>query len=303
MQSGEGGWYPRVFSGIWLRNGQGGLREKMRYRVKAALNYGVKGPCSFLFNVAVQQNRFQHVTEESLSLEGGETPTEFMFNGARFHRTKSTGPKLRLEYHATVASEPELEKTTDLPVRTLAELPQEALIYIFPSRYCQSDSLLRFAQSEFLGDKLAGFQLVTRVCNWIYEKVAYQRGATSSITSAFDTVTERQGVCRDFAHLGIALCRALGIPARFVSAYAYGLNPPDFHAVFDAYLGDRWYVFDASRLSPQSSFVRVGIGRDAADTSFATFFGPAVFEGMNVTMEVEGDAKPQFVTQPISGSD
>jgi transglutaminase-like putative cysteine protease len=275
----------------------------MRYRVKAELNYGLKGPCSFLFNVAALQNHFQHVTDESLHMEGGEVPTEFTFNGGRFHRTKSKEPKLRLEYQATVALEPEIEKNLDLPVRTLAELPEDVLVYLFPSRYCQSDSLLRFAQSEFMGNQLTGFQQVTHVCNWIYEKVAYQRGATTSITSAFDTVTERQGVCRDFAHLGIALCRALGIPARFVSAYAYGLNPPDFHAVFEAYLGNRWYMFDATRLSPQSSFVRVGMGRDAADTSFCTFFGPAAFEGMKVMMETEGGAKPQFVTQPISASD
>jgi hypothetical protein len=106
----------------------------MRYRVKAELNYGLKGSCSFLFNVAALQNRFQHVTDESLHVEGGEMPTEFMFNGARFHRTKSKEPKLRLEYQATVALEPEIEKNLDLPVRTLAELPEDVLVYLFPSR-------------------------------------------------------------------------------------------------------------------------------------------------------------------------
>ncbi|MBV9490643.1 MAG: transglutaminase family protein [Verrucomicrobia bacterium] len=275
----------------------------MRFRIAAELVYGVTGPCSFLFNVAALKNRFQHAKEESLNIEHGEAPEEFLWNDSRFHRTTGSGPELRLTYRATVDLTPDVQENRDLPVRTLAQLPKEVLIYLFPSRYCQSDSLLRFAQSEFLTSKLTGFELVTRVCNWIYEKVAYQRGATTSITSAFDTVTERQGVCRDFAHLGIALCRALGIPARFVSAYAYGLVPPDFHAVFEAYLGDRWYLFDSTRMSPQSSFVRVGMGRDAADTSFATFFGPATFKSMNVTMEADGDAKPQFVTQPISSSD
>jgi transglutaminase-like putative cysteine protease len=275
----------------------------MRFRIKAALSYGVNGPCSFLFNVAALQNRFQHVTEESLTIENGEPPTEFLFNGARFHRTKSRGPELRLDYRATVALSPEVEKNLTLPVRTLAELPAEVLIYLFPSRYCQSDSLLRFAQSEFWAEQLTGFELVTRLCNWIYQKVGYRRGATTSITSAFDTVTEREGVCRDFAHLGIALCRALGVPARFVSAYAYGLTPPDFHAVFEAYLGDRWYLFDPSRLAPQSSFVRVGTGRDAADTSFATFFGPALFRGMHIAMEAEDGGAPPYVIQPISSAD
>jgi transglutaminase-like putative cysteine protease len=275
----------------------------MRFRIKAELVYRVNGPCSFLFNVAALKNRFQHVTEESLTVENGKMPEEFMWNDSRFHRTTGKGPDLRVRYQATVAVTPDLEETRNLPVRTLADLPKEVLIYLFPSRYCQSDSLLRFAQSEFLTPNLTGFELVTRLCNWIYEKVAYQRGATTSITSAFDTATERQGVCRDFAHLGIALCRGLGIPARFISAYAYGLTPPDFHAVFEAYLGDRWYVFDATRLAPQSSFVRVGMGRDAADTSFATFFGPGAFQSMSIAMEVDGDEKPEFVTQPISSSD
>ena len=178
--------------------------------------------------MAALQNRFQHVSDESLTIENGELPTELMFNGARFHRTKSRGPQLRLAYCATVALSPEVEQHRTLSVRTLAELPAEVLIYLFPSRYCQSDSLLRFARSEFWADHLTGFELVTRLCNWIYEKVGYRRGATTAIASAFDTVTEREGVCRDFAHLGIALCRALGVPARLVRAYACGLDPARF---------------------------------------------------------------------------
>jgi transglutaminase-like putative cysteine protease len=98
-------------------------------------------------------------------------------------------------------------------------------------------------------------------------------------------VIERAGVCRDFAHLGIAFCRALNIPARFVSAYAYQLQPPDFHACFEAYLGDRWYLFDATRLVPTSRLVRIGTGRDAADVSFATVFGAAAMESMQVYIE------------------
>jgi transglutaminase-like putative cysteine protease len=102
---------------------------------------------------------------------------------------------------------------------------------------------------------------------------------------AFDTVTQLAGVCRDFAHLGIAFCRALGIPARFVSAYAYGLNPPDFHAHIEAFLGGRWILFDPTRRAPQLSFVRIGQGRDAADTSFATIFGGAVMDKMELSMK------------------
>ena len=107
---------------------------------------------------------------------------------------------------------------------------------------------------------------------------------------AADTATERAGVCRDFAHLGITFCRALGIPARFVSAYAWQLDPPDFHACFEAYLGDRWYLFDATRLAPTNGLVRIGTGRDAADTAFATVFGAVQLNNLDVYIEKIGDA-------------
>jgi transglutaminase-like putative cysteine protease len=143
---------------------------------------------------------------------------------------------------------------------------------------------------------------VTRICNWIYEFVEYLPGFTNSSTSAFDTATQRAGVCRDFAHLGIAFCRSLGIPARFVSSYAYGLDPPDFHVHFEAFLEDRWILLDPSRLSPQSSFVRIGHGRDAADTSFATIFGETTMNRMELLMELvnKKSAPPQYVAGPIS---
>ncbi|GAB4267487.1 MAG: hypothetical protein Kow0065_18090 [Methylomicrobium sp.] len=127
---------------------------------------------------------------------------------------------------------------------------------------------------------------------------------SSSHTSAFDTATERIGVCRDFAHLGIAFCRALNIPARFVASYAYGLTTPDFHACFEAYLGDRWYLFDATRLAPQNGIVRIGTGRDAADVSIATIFGTVYMNDMRIFIEHVPDqscsAKPRPTTQAIA---
>ena len=172
-----------------------------------------------------------------------------------------------------------------------ADLPLDILYYLYPSRYCQSDRLLRFVAAEF-GDLVPGYSRVTAICNWIYDNVLYLSGSSDSLTSACDTAIERVGVCRDFAHLGIAFCRALNIPARFVSGYAYGLNPPDFHAWFEAYLGGRWYLFDPTRLVPQNGLIRVGTGRDAADVSFATIFGPVQMNQMRLFMDYLPDAKP-----------
>ncbi|MDZ4151946.1 transglutaminase family protein, partial [Methylicorpusculum sp.] len=109
-------------------------------------------------------------------------------------------------------------------------------------------------------------------------------GSSDSQTSAYDTATQRAGVCRDFAHLAIAFCRALNIPARFVSAYAYQLDPPDFHACFEAYLGNRWYLFDPTRRAPLDGIIRISTGRDAADVSFVTFFGAVQLNRMNISV-------------------
>jgi transglutaminase-like putative cysteine protease len=117
--------------------------------------------------------------------------------------------------------------------------------------------------------------------------VEYVGGTTTSQTSAYDTATQQVGVCRDFAHLTIAFCRALNIPARYATGYAYGLDPPsDFHAYVEAYLGNRWFTFDPSQMAPRTGVVRVGTGRDAADVSFATIFGPATMSEMKIAVDL-----------------
>jgi len=154
----------------------------------------------------------------------------------------------------------------------ILSLPTETLLYTLPSRYCQSDKLMAMAQDQF-GDAAPGFARVQKICNWINEHITYQYGTSDSGTSAYDTAAQRIGVCRDFAHLGISFCRALNIPARYVSGYCLGLEPPDFHAYFQAYLDGRWVSFDATELQPRPALVQVAVGRDAADCAWSTFYG------------------------------
>ena len=111
------------------------------------------------------------------------------------------------------------------------------------------------------------------ICNWIHDHLTYQPGSSDEQTTADESLLRRAGVCRDFAHLGTAFCRALGIPARFVSCYAHGLVPCDFHAVFEAYLDGRWWLFDATRQANLDGLVRIGVGRDAAEIAFSTPYG------------------------------
>jgi transglutaminase-like putative cysteine protease len=273
----------------------------MEFQITCRLVYQVIGAASFLFNVAAVRNSFQRVITEDLTVTGAEPPKELLDGEQRLHRVAATNARLELLYNALVSVEPELLENKGLGVAPLHELPLEALVFLYPSRFCQSDLLARFATREFTNIE-SGFERLTRICNWIYEYVEYLQGTTNSSTSAFDTATQRAGVCRDFAHLGIALCRALGIPARFVSGYAYGLNPPDFHAYFEAFLGGRWILADPTRLSPQSSFIRIGQGRDAADTSFATIFGNAALTEMQLSNQLvtTGSQPPQYAEGPIS---
>jgi transglutaminase-like putative cysteine protease len=274
----------------------------MEFEIKCHLGYEVSGPASFLFNVAVAQNSFQRIITEHFDLAGADSRQEMVIGGQRYHRVTAQSGSVELVYEAVVDVTHELfGDPSRLQVPLFEQIPAEALVFIYPSRFCQSDLLARLAKREFNQDE-SGFYRVTRICNWIFERIEYLSGTTTQRTSAFDTVTELAGVSRDFAHLAIAFCRSLGIPARFVSAYAYGLHPPDFHAYIEAFLGGRWILFDPTRLAPQSSFVRIGQGRDAADTSFATIFGAAMMNKMELSMQPKAGQRssPAYTTAPIS---
>jgi transglutaminase-like putative cysteine protease len=164
----------------------------------------------------------------------------------------------------------------DVPRREtpFVEIPGEVLGFLHPSRYCPSDLLGRFSQQTF-GSLAPGFERVTGICNWIWDHLTYVPGSTDSTTTAVDVLVGAAGVCRDYAHLGITCCRALGIPARYVSGYAVDLDPPDFHGFFEAFLDGGWYLFDATRMAPIDGLVRIAVGRDAADVAFAAIVGSA----------------------------
>lgn len=163
------------------------------------------------------------------------------------------------------------------------------LVYLRPSRYCPSDHLAGFATAEF-GTYAAGRETVEAVAEWINRRIAYVSGSSGVHDDAEHTLLTGQGVCRDFAHLGVALCRAMDVPARFVAVYAPGLTPMDFHAVFEAWVDGGWRIYDATRLVPRQAMVRIATGRDAADTAFASVLGgPATLRTIEVTATVTGD--------------
>lgn len=265
----------------------------MLFRVSSQLEYTVRFPSTLMLSIHAQRSSSQSVVDEHFSVDPPLPFEEFLAQGSenRFIRLKTGRAKrLTINYEANVECQFQLMPVRAINVVPVAELDRAALPYLFPSRYCQSDKLGRLAWDLF-GKLGHPYEKVLAIVDWIHKNVEYVRGSTSSDTSAYDTVTQRTGVCRDFAHLGIALCRALNIPARYFSGYAYELKPADFHACFECHIGGSWLVFDATRLAHLNGLVRIGTGRDAADASVASIFGSVSCTNMQVDCTLADNKK------------
>ena len=251
----------------------------VRIELRIELGYEIdQHGADFVFNIHPAHTLCQKVSAEHLSVSQ-PVPTQVQTDpgtGNRYLRLRALPGTLNVAYTATVdlthhRADP--ARLAEVPVRSL---PLEVMHYIYPSRYCESDRLMRLALKEF-GGLWQGHARVQAIMKWVQQHIAFTSNVSSSKTSAVETFIEQAGVCRDLTHLMIALCRALNIPARFATGTDYGadpaLGPPDFHAYVEVYLGDRWYIFDASGTGIPMGFVRIGTGRDAADVAFATMFG------------------------------
>jgi transglutaminase-like putative cysteine protease len=277
-----------------------------RYRLRCDLSYDVKEPTVFVFNIEVAALRRHGDLRERLTITPNHPRQHHTVPGFKnryFSLSAAPGP-LQVVYEAELALDVLRAPPATIEETPLAEIPLAHLPFLLPSRYVPSDRLADFARREF-GAIAPGYTRVVAICNWIHDKIEYRRGSSNEQTTADETLLLRAGVCRDFAHLGIAFCRALNIPARFVSCYADGLEPADFHAVFEAYLDRRWWLFDATRQAHLDGLVRIGVGRDAAETAFSSPFG--AFEPGPITVRIERvDGEPQEVartTDAISTDD
>ena len=284
----------------------------IRLHYQVALSYEVDGPdgADFIFNIHAARTPCQVVEQETLTLSQ-DVPCEVATDAAtasRFARVHAEAGRLDVQYRAVVAiTHHRADPGTlhEVPVRCL---PLEVLPYVYPSRYCQSDRLLRFAFNAF-GHLPPGYARVKAIQDWVQRHVTFTSNTSTGTTSALDTLIEQVGVCRDFTHLMIALCRAVNIPARVATGTDHGadpaLGPPDFHAYVEAYLGDRWYLFDASGTGIPMGFLRLGTGRDAADVAFATMFGPVTSSPPTVRVDVldgPGTEQPRHVDDALSTS-
>ncbi|WP_437224193.1 transglutaminase-like domain-containing protein [Planctomicrobium sp. SH661] len=268
----------------------------MQFQVSSHLEYEAKFPSTIIFSIQPQNTESQVILEESLVFDPPLEFEEIRVDDNRFLRLETGKAKtLQVDYQATVDCEFDLLPAREIDSVPIADLEHDAIPHLFPSRYCQSDRLGRLAWDLF-GKIPEPYEKVIRITEWIHDNVEYVAGTTNSQTSAYDTVTQRTGVCRDFAHLGIALCRALNIPARYFTGYAYELVPQDFHACFEAYLGGRWMIFDATHLAALNGLVRIANGRDAADAAVASVFGSVSCKAMDVDCQLVPGQKFQPMT-------
>ncbi len=252
-----------------------------RMAIDSVLEYEVDATSEFVFMIHVADMPGQTLIDESLLVEPlipyrcytDET------TGNRVMRLQAEAGKFKVVYRAIVDCRVE-PMATDTPEVAVHDIPTDVLHYVTPTRYCESDELSAAAQSLF-GALAPGLQRVQAISDWVQNNITYRIGSTDASTSAGDVFARRHGVCRDFAHLAITFCKALNIPARMISGYAvFADPPPDFHAVFEAYVGGRWVMFDPTGMTPVEHVVRIATGRDAKDVAFATIFGPARMTSM-----------------------
>jgi transglutaminase-like putative cysteine protease len=252
------------------------------------------------FNIHAAHTQRQRVVDETLTLSQDVRPLVETDPATRnrYMRVSALAGPLKVAYRATIDLSHHFAEPDQIAEVPIARLPAQALNYIYPSRYCQSDRLHRLAMREF-GQQPQGYGRVQGIRDWVLQRTTFSQNTSNSNTSAIDTLLETVGVCRDFTHLMIALCRAVNIPARFTTGIDYGadpaLGPTDFHAYAEVYLGDHWYMFDPSGTAIPMGFVRFGTGRDAADVAFATIFGTVSSSAPRITIEAVAGADGRLV--------
>jgi transglutaminase-like putative cysteine protease len=255
--------------------------SSMRLQVEATLTYRIDEPADVLLAIEAAPTEEQRLVDDRLTVSGGGPLQTVPGDDGIGRRTWVRAQGLfQADYRGTFVVDRTVEPIGGLGVTPRRDLPAHVIPYLWPSRFCEADRFIAFVVRQF--GHLQGGAQVLAMAEWIRTNIDYRIGASHEKTSAVDTFVAREGVCRDFAHVMAALTRAAGIPARLVSAYAWQLDPPDFHAVVDVWLDGRWRLIDASGLAPTEGLVRIAVGRDATDISFMTTFGYAEFVNQQV---------------------
>ncbi|SPM36957.1 transglutaminase [Mycobacterium rhizamassiliense] len=265
----------------------------MRREVSTELEVEITTASTLEFQIAVAPHPQTEVFESLRFVLNGQ-PIQAMEisgqHGNRIHKFDAAVGTLRVDYAATIVGQTDPAPVTEY----------DQCLYLRPSRYAEADKFLGFAATEFGNDRDSA-TLLEHVSSWVGTRLNYVPGSSDPIDGAVETLLAGEGVCRDYAHLVVALLRAVYVPARLVSVYAPGLSPMDFHAVAEAFVGGQWRVVDATLLAPRQSLVRIATGRDASDAAFLdNHKGAITLNRLWVTATVDGDLPQDSVDQLVS---
>ena len=257
----------------------------MKLSIEANLDYYFAEPTDVLLQIEAAMIPEQHIESARI-----DVPDFLHF--ARIDAQDAIGERiwirvagqLKVDYQSTVIVNRIVSDCLSLARIEPHLLPSDCVPYLMPSRYCPSDQFHNFVTATF-GGLEGGAQLIA-MRDWIESHMRYVPGASTSQTTALDTFVHREGICRDYAHLLIGFARAAGFPARIASVYALGVKPQDFHAVAEVFLGGEWHLVDATGMANEGAMAKIGIGRDSADVSFLTAFGPMIMNAQSVRVQL-----------------
>ncbi len=242
-------------------------------------------PCPTVAMLRPRSGAAQWLVSESCSFDPPARPTEYVdAYGNLCQRFLIEPGQMHIHWEAVVDTEEHIAVDMAAPATPVHDLPHDVLHFLLPSRYCPCDKLEDRAR-EIVGDAQRGYGQVEAIRAWVHQNIVYRYGESDSTTDAIDTLNAGAGVCRDFSHIGISLCRALHIPARMVVGYLYQLDPMDLHAWFEAYVGGRWYTFDATQDQPRGGRIVVAYGHDAADVAFISHYGALTTDSLTAWVQ------------------
>ncbi len=261
----------------------------MRVRAHAHIVVECPHPCPIVAMLRPRSGAAQWVVSERYAIDPWVRPREYVDAfGNLCQRFIAPAGRTTLQVESELLVDGELAVHAEAGHTPIDELPDDVLVYLLQSRYCPSDKLEDKAR-EIVQGMTPGYAQVERIRQWIHDNHEYRYGVSHESTDALDTMQAQAGVCRDFAHIGAALCRALRIPARLVVGYLHRLDPMDLHAWFEAFVGGRWYTFDATQKLPRGGRVVVAYGRDAADVAFLSNYADLQVVDMQVGVDQLAD--------------
>ena len=259
----------------------------MKLQASCSLTATAHADCPVIAMLRPRGGAAQTVLHDHYALQPAVPMTEYVDSfGNLCQRFVVPQGALQLQVAVLMTVERHIAIAPEAPRTPIEQLPHEVLVYLLQSRYCPSDKMDEQARN-IVGNALPGYDQAEQICAWIHAMLIYQYGVSTAATDALETLNQGAGVCRDFAHVGIALCRSLQIPARFVVGYLHGLQPMDLHAWFEAFVGGRWYTFDATQDAPRGGRIVLAYGRDAADVAFLSDYGAQPLQINQLQVDVQ----------------